>query len=365
MITVNAKEFRDAVDWAASITRPKALAPWMSQLCLKSAIGRDELDIYAYAGETYLTTRVRAAMQNNDDLDVCVLAKDLKASLKGLKNGLTLSVDSARLWVQNGNVQHALGTTTGKDFPPIPDPQGLLASHQLDAGLFARVARGALTPNSDRPVLEHVFIGNGNLVAADGFRLAVASTPTPPNFVGLIPAYAAKLISGWGAVNVDHWAAEGRAYSWLRLSGEKGTVWCCTSSSSVSYPNYPQLIPTKYDACVLVNRNDTLRALANARPAAMMAGTGLVRLQYIDGKLSLSAGVDDNKVTICVPAGYNGAVAFNIAANARYLEDAFETVDDELLYIEITTSRSPFVVRGAANDALKWIIMPMFVKEGE
>jgi DNA polymerase-3 subunit beta len=286
-----------------------------------------------------------------------------------LSSGKTLELKCARFEARISGVD-------AKDFPPIPKvDEGVVTKIEVNAlrqGINQVVFAAA--SEESRPVLTGVdaqFEGDLlTLAAADGFRLAVYKLPLA-NAVSektevIIPARTLgelnRLIGDDEEV-IDITVNPNKSQALFHLKNTE----LVSQLLQGTFPQYAQLIPQSYNARVVVDVAEFLRA---TRTASIFArdGSGIVRLvvtpggETAPGRMVVSArseelGDDVGEIDATVE-GEEAKIAFN----GKYLTDVLSVLREPQVVLETTNPSSPGVIRPVGADNYIHVVMPMFVQ---
>jgi len=280
------------------------------------------------------------------------------------------------LELKSGHSQAHINGIDAADFPPIPQiDDGItttIEAAKLREGI-TQVVFAAATEES-RPVLTGInteFDGEQlNLVAADGFRLAVhkATLDSPVNekFTVIIPA---KTLN-----ELNRLLGEQEEPVEITMNKQKSQVLFRLKDAEIvsqllqgSFPNYSQVIPQSYTTRAVVEISDFLRITKISSIFARDA-SGIIRLvitpgaELTPGKVTVSAQaeeVGDNVGEIdALIDGEEAKIAFNV----KYLSDVLSILNQSQVALEVTTPSSPGTIRPIGIDNYVHVIMPMFVQ---
>ncbi len=256
------------------------------------------------------------------------------------------------------------------EFPSIPTVEGGTVFRQpahLLKEMINQVAIAAATDDS-RPIFTGVLTTIGQsitMVAADGFRLGVRSTPLengPDEDITLIiPARSLQelariLPDGKGQDEIVE----------IAQTPNKNQVMFRTASVELvsrliegQFPNYKQIMPKEAKTTVVVPTSEFLNA---SKTASFFArdSANIVRLHMEPGELTVraeSTELGDNESRI--DAVVEGEQSADIAFNAKYLTDALNVVEAEQTRLEIVSPGSPGVIKPVDSTDYVHIIMPM------
>jgi len=311
--------------------------------------------------------------------EITVPARLLTDFVNSLPNDLieiNLPANSRILELKSGHFQAHFHGIDAADFPPIPQiTDGFTTS--IDAASLrqgiTQVAFAAATEES-RPVLTGInteFDGEQlNLVAADGFRLAVYKTtlisPVKEKTTIIIPARTLTELNrllGEQEEPVEITVNEKKSQVLFRLKDAE----LVSQLIQGSFPNYSQVIPQSYTTRAVVDVNEFLRVTKMSSIFARDA-SGIVRLvitpssELTPGKVTVSAQAEEVGGNVSeIDALIDGEEA-KIAFNVKYLSDVLSVLPQAQVALEVTTPSSPGVIRPIGVDNYVHVVMPMFVQ---
>jgi len=289
---------------------------------------------------------------------------------------INLASGSSILELKCGHFQARINGVDATDFPPIPQVSDGLTTTIEAASLhegITHVAFAAATEES-RPVLTGInaeFDGDQlNLVAADGFRLAVhkttLSSPVAVKTAFIIPARVLN--------EVNRVLADQEEPVEITVNEQKSQVLFRLKDAEIvsqllqgSFPNYSQVIPQSYTTRAVVDIAEFMR-VAKISSVFARDASGIVRLvitpgaELTPGKITVSAQaeeVGDNVGDIdALIDGEEAKIAFNV----KYLSDVLSVLRQSQVALEVTTPSSPGTIRPIGVDNYVHVIMPMFVQ---
>jgi DNA polymerase-3 subunit beta len=311
--------------------------------------------------------------------DITVPARLLIDFINSLPNDLieiNLPANSRILELKSGHFQAHIHGIDAADFPPIPQINDGITTTIEAASLregITQVAFAAATEES-RPVLTGInteFDGEQlNLVAADGFRLAVhkatLGSPVSVKTTIIVPARTLNELNrllGEQEEPVEITVNEKKSQVLFRLKDAE----LVSQLIQGSFPNYSQVIPQSYTTRAVLDINEFLRVTKMSSIFARDA-SGIVRLvitpgsELAPGKVTVSAQaeeVGDNVGEIdALTDGEEAKIAFNV----KYLSDVLSVLSQAQVALELTTPSSPGTIRPIGVDNYVHVVMPMFVQ---
>jgi len=304
------------------------------------------------------------------------LVTDFVNSLPNDLIEINLPAASRIMELKSGHSQAHINGINAADFPPIPQINDGITTTIEAANLregITQVTFAAATEES-RPVLTGInteFDGEQlNLVAADGFRLAVHKTtlgsPVSEKFAVIIPARTLNELNrllGEQEEPVEITVNKQKSQALFRLKDAE----IVSQLLQGSFPNYSQVIPQSYTTRAVVDISEFLRVTKISSIFARDA-SGIVRLvitpgaELTPGKVTVSAQaeeVGDNVGEIdALTDGEEAKIAFNV----KYLSDVLSVLHQSQVALEVTTPSSPGTIRPIGVDNYVHVVMPMFVQ---
>ena len=288
----------------------------------------------------------------------------------GLPTGerIDLEVDGMTLRIKAGRYQTQLRGIDAEEFPVIPSPgerpTTRVSQKELKRAL-SQVVFAAATDEA-RPILTGVLTRlSGDkltLAAADNYRIAVRGLPIldPVEDTSLVvPARSyAELMRVLTDTDdpVEIMLASSKSQILFHVEG----VDIVSRLIDGQFPNYQQVLPTSHSTRAVVERDELLKAV---RISALIASAAanVVRLRLGDegsGTITIAAAADVGEAQTEVEAQIEGDTV-QISFNARYLQDALQSVDHDQLALEFSGSLSPGVLRPTQDEDYVHVIMPV------
>jgi DNA polymerase-3 subunit beta len=311
--------------------------------------------------------------------EITVPARLLTDFVNSLPNDLiemNLPASSRILELKSGHFQARIHGIDAADFPPIPQIKDGITTTIEAANLregIAQVAFAAAAEES-RPVLTGInteFDGDQlNLVAADGFRLAVHKTTLNSQIKDktavIIPARTLSELSrviGEQEEPVEITVNEKKSQVLFRLKDAE----IVSQLIQGSFPNYSQVIPQSYTTRAVIDISEFLRVTKMSSIFARDA-SGIVRLvitpgsELNPGKVTVSAQAEEVGDNVGEVDALTDGEEAKIAFNVKYLSDVLSVLPQAQVALELTTPSSPGTIRPIGVDNYVHVVMPMFVQ---
>jgi len=295
------------------------------------------------------------------------LFNDLVAGLPAGER-IDLEADGTTLRIKAGRYQTQLRGIDAEEFPVIPSPGERPTTRVGQKELKRALSQVVFAAASDeaRPILTGVLTRlSGDrltLAAADNYRIAVRSMPIldPVEDTSLVvPARSyAELMRVLTDTDdpVEIMLASSKSQILFHVEG----VDIVSRLIDGQFPNYQQVLPTSHSSRAVVERDELLKAV---RISALIASAAanVVRLRLGDegsGTITIAAAADVGEAQTEVEAQIEGDTV-QISFNARYLQDALQSLDHEQLALEFSGPLSPGVLRPTGDEDYVHVIMPV------
>lgn len=257
------------------------------------------------------------------------------------------------------------------EFPPVgktTEPTTQITEVAL--GEAVRQVVRAASHDDGRPLLTGVLVsrvdGSLRLVATDSYRMAMRDLPGANTLPGeedlLVPARALSELQRLpaGSGDAESGANVGVAASASEITFWQGNVQISTRLLDGRYPDYKQLIPDSYPNTLHLGKESFLSALRRVQ-LLVRDNTTPVRLSMRSGGVDLSVQSQDvGDATETVDGDYSGEDLV-IAFNPSYLIDGVEAVSGDEVIVETADASRAATVRGAEDDAFRYLLMPVRV----
>jgi DNA polymerase-3 subunit beta len=311
--------------------------------------------------------------------EITVPARLLTDFVNSLPNDLieiNLPASGKIVELKSGHFQAHIHGIDAADFPPIPQINDGITTTIEAASLrdgITQVAFAAATEES-RPVLTGInteFDGDQlNLVAADGFRLAVYKTTlnsrVKDKTAVIIPARTLSELGrllGEQEEPVEITVNEKKSQVLFRLKDAE----IVSQLIQGSFPNYSQVIPQSYTTRAVLDIGDFLRVTKMSSIFARDA-SGIARLvitpgsELAPGKVTVSAQAEEIGDNVGEVDALTDGEEAKIAFNVKYLSDVLSVLPQAQIALELTTPSSPGTIRPIGVDNYVHVVMPMFVQ---
>jgi DNA polymerase-3 subunit beta len=292
-----------------------------------------------------------------------------------LSSGEKVKIDQKdnELKIECGNYKTKIRGESAKEFPLIPviPKENYYSCHAEELKQALNSVVFSVSTSENRVELTGVFFQFGqdklSLAATDSYRLAekeisLASFGMKEEHKVIVPARTVqellRVLNNFDKLDSPE---EGEVRIYLT---DNQILFTVDSVSLISrlinghYPDYQQIIPTKNQTAVTVERLELIRAI---KAAALFSKTGIndVTLHFSKDRIIISAfSGASGESQIEIAAEIKG-VENEIIINYRYLIDGLNNIESERVKLEILNSNTPCVLKPEQENNYLYIVMPI------
>jgi len=375
-VTVLQENLAHGLSIVSRAVSPRSTLPVLANVLMATDEGR--LRLSATNLELGITCWIGAKIEEDGSTTVPARTfTDLVSTLSDREVGMSLNVRTQTLNVRCGASNTDLKCIDAQEFPPMPavdTSDGLQIKVSELKEMIQQVVFAASTDDA-RPILTGVLMtvkgGKVTLAAADGFRLSVrkadlAST-SGHSISAVIPARALSELA--------RIASDGEQLVTMVMPRGRGQVVFRTKDVELvsqlidgTFPDYEQIIPTKFKTRAVLSTSAFLKACRQAEIFAR-EGSHIARINILatgelqPGSVEISGqseetGSNQNIVEATIE-GPNILIAFNV----RFLREVLDVIKTPNVALETSTDTAPGMLRpvGAqvADGEFLHVIMPM------
>ena len=267
---------------------------------------------------------------------------------------------------------YKLATMNPEEFPELPKIN-IENSIEVDQNVLKNMIRKtifAVSSEENRPIftgcLFEIENNKLNLVAVDGFRLALRSiylNKQTNNFSAVIPG---KTLNEVNKIISDSFEPVKIGVSKNQALFEMDNCKIVTRILDGEFLNYKNVIPSNWETRIRVNKNSIQNSFERI---SLISASAIekekkypVKVQVDIGKVIISCTnqTGDAKEELFVSTeGKNLEAGFN----PKYFLDSLKAVEDEEVFIEFGTSISPCLIKSVENNDYTYMILPIRLKE--
>lgn len=361
-LQIDREEFEEALKKAKEATEKKSALPILTNFLLTAE--KDRLVIKATDLENYLILSVKADIE--EEGSVCVSSRSLSDIVRNLGSAiLYIQTDGDKLVITGGRSKFKLPTVPPEDFPEFPEV--IEGEETLSGNLILKgIAKTeyAIAKEEARISLQGMYMrGHDNrihFVGSDGHRLALFEPEGSFSYELLIPRKSLKVVQRLLTGIEDVRVAKNEDGSFAYFTSEDWKL--IIRLLEGEYPDYLAVIPSEFSAEVLLDVDETKKALKRLSgltegrifPVKITLSDNLAVLEFMDPEF----GEGREEIDI----DYVGE-PFEIGFNGKYILEALEVLDSEKAWFKFTTPDTAALLESDdyEKDPYRCIIMPMRV----
>ena len=219
----------------------------------------------------------------------------------------------------------------------------------------------AIAQDETRPILQGILFEvknkNLNLVALDGYRLAIRSEflDSDMDMEVVIPGKTLNEVSKI-LEDIDDIVDITFTDNHILFNLEKTKI--ISRLLEGKYINYNSLLPQEHKLLVNVNRQELQNAIERASLMAKDGNTNLINLDFKQDNLIITSNSQLGKVREEIEIKLQGE-EIEIAFNSRYLLDVLKNIEDDDVLMKMTSGITPCVIEEKDNENSKYLVLPV------
>lgn len=253
-----------------------------------------------------------------------------------------------------------MDATNFPEFPRVVD-SNKLTFPQSGLKKMVKNVLFSVAQEDTRPILMGVLFeikeGKINLVAMDGYRLAMVSEDIEED------RQYAKVVSGRTLRDVLSLLDDTEKDITISFTDnhalfEVDSVKIISRLLQGEYLRYENMIPDYSKLSVVIERSEFLEAVDRANVMANEGSSNLIKLNFEDNNIVIASNSKLGKLREEVYGEMTGE-PLEIAFNAKYIMDILKAVDEEKIVMEMTSNISPCVIRPNENPSSLYLVLPV------
>jgi DNA polymerase-3 subunit beta len=287
--------------------------------------------------------------------------------VKMLPNGeIEISCDpSMNVTIKCLTSEYSIVGQSPEEFPSIGEISAK-ETYEFDKNAFKEmISRTSFAASIDESkgiivgILMELDEGAMNMVALDGFRMAVARSSVASLDRKRI-IINARILSEINKILMDIPDADTVK---LTLDEKRGVVDISDTKIIIrllegEFIRYRDILPKEHKVRVTANRKELVDAIERASVMARKGKNNLIVLSVADDRLTITSRSEEGTVREELFIQLEGD-EIRIGFNAKFILDALKAVDDEEILLDMNTSVSPCLIRPVEGDAYEYLILPV------
>jgi len=357
--------FLEGIQKTLSIVEKRTTLPILNNILIRAESGK--IRIAATDREIGLTSYYDATTITQGEITVG--ARKLFEMVREIDGDIINVKMLENNWVNVtcGKIMYKIPGISADDFPEISeieDIESIKISCDVLKNVFEKtffaISQDEMRPNLNG-VLFEVIEGKIAVVATDGHRLSLANMPlggegnNDLNIKGVIiprkgVSEIRKLVEAGDEVDVC--VTDG-----VCVVKKQNTV-LRVSLINAEYPDYKRVIPQEEGVEVQLDKDQILHSLRRMSVMSTEKFSG-VKIEVYDHRMVLtSTNPDVGEAKDEIDVSYNGE-RLEVGYSVRYLIDAMDPIDGDVVSFEIRSGDGPGVIRSAGSDVYMCVVMPI------
>jgi len=357
--------FLEGIQKTLSIVEKRTTLPILNNILIRAESGK--IRIAATDREIGLTSYYDATTITQGEITVG--ARKLFEMVREIDGDIINVKMLENNWVNVtcGKIMYKIPGISADDFPEISeieDIESIKISCDVLKNVFEKtffaISQDEMRPNLNG-VLFEVIEGKIAVVATDGHRLSLANMPLGGegnnnlNIKGVIiprkgVSEIRKLVEAGDEVDIG--VTDG-----VCVVKKQNTV-LRVSLINAEYPDYKRVIPQEEGVEVQLDKDQILHSLRRMSVMSTEKFSG-VKIEVYDHRMVLtSTNPDVGEAKDEIDVSYNGE-RLEVGYSVRYLIDAMDPIDGDVVSFEIRSGDGPGVIRSAGSDVYMCVVMPI------
>ena len=267
---------------------------------------------------------------------------------------------------------YKLATMNPDEFPELPKIN-IENSIEIEQALLKNMIRKtifAVSTEENRPIftgcLFEIADGKLNVVAVDGYRLAVKSAKLNKksnNFSSVIPG---KTLNEVNKIMTESFDTVKIGIAKNQALFEMENCKIVTRLLDGEFLKYQNAIPANWETRIKVNKNEIQdcfeRIILISASSIEKEKKYPVKINIEVGKVIISCANQTGDAKEEISPETEGK-ELEIGFNPRFFLDCLKAIDDEEVYMEFGTNRSPCIIKSVEDGDYTYMILPIKMKD--
>lgn len=334
---------------------------------VKLYLNRNTLELTGYDLELGIQTKIDVV---SEDIGECILNSKLFGEIirKMPSETIEIEIDEKLTTTIRGfNTEYKILAMPADEYPSIPDydtgdnftiPQPML-KNMINQTIFA------VAVVDNKPILMgelfDILDYNFNLVAIDGYRLAVRSEKieSDNHYHFVVKAKALSEVSK--LLKDDEKETVTMHVSKKHITFEIGKYMLFSRLLEGDFHNYKGSIPANHNTEIIINTREFISTLERCMLLINEKAKAPVRCIFNDGKVKLSCSTALGKFVDEMEADTAGP-SVEIGFNCRYLLDALKATESDKVRLHLNGGLSPMKIVPMEGNDYTFLVLPTRLK---
>jgi DNA polymerase-3 subunit beta len=296
---------------------------------------------------------------------IVIPAKKIVESVKFLPKGeISFSCDeNNRITLVGGKTKYTLLGIDPNEFPEVfSDIQG--ETIEIESDIFASMINKtnfAASTDESRGIItgSHISIENNfiNIVALDGFRIAVVREPIKTEVSKKIIVHA-RILREMGKIVQEEGNLAKITISEKQAFVEVGRTKIYCRLMVGDFIKYEDLFPKENNISAVIDVDDLKLSLERTGPIVSEGKSIFIRMDIENDSLLVSSKSTDGDMQDSINVIKTGE-DISIGFNHRFLYEIIKNISVDRINFEINTAVSPCIIRPVNSNEFEYLILPV------
>lgn len=320
------------------------------------------------ASDLDLSIEKKIDVQVESEGSIVVLSKLFSDIVRKLPNEEILieEKENNTVLIKTASSEFTIVGIAADEFPNIGELEEKSGSLLFDKETFKNMVRKtSFAASVDESkgiiigVLFEIVPDSINMVALDGFRMAVSREPME-NGESRNIIVAAKILNEVNKI-VSETDEDGDIN--MILSNKKAVILVENTKIVIrllegEFIKYKDIIPVSSQTRVSINRSLLMESIERASLLAKEGKNNLIKLTIENNLLTITSRSEEGNVKEEIIMEKTGD-DLEIGFNSKYVLDVLKAIDDEQVAMEFNTSTTPCLVKPLEGDSFEYLILPV------
>jgi DNA polymerase-3 subunit beta len=358
-------ELSEAIGYVSKAVSPKSTIPALEGVKVK--LNEGSVELTAYNLEMGVRTSIKAETEGTGEFVVSArLFSEFTRRMSGSDITFNIS-DDLIINISSNATECSFSAMSAEEFPELPkvDSERSFSIKQTVLRSMINQTSYAASINESKPVLtgELFDIENGsfNLVAIDGFRLAIRNEMTDcnENYHFVVPKKTLLELSSLIKDDEDKYC---KIFTNDRhIIFELENVFLISRLLEGAFHNYKLSIPSSFKTEVIINKKDFATSLERCSLLIDDKNKSPIRCEIGNGVMKLNCKTAIGKINDVISADVSGETV-TIGFNNRLMFEALKAAEGDMVKIRFNGAMKVIEMLPLEGESFIFLIMPIQLK---
>lgn len=359
----NKSELCEAISNVSKAVSQKSTIPALEGIKIK--ISPEEIELTGYNLEMGIRTAIKST--TDDSGEFVVNARLFSEFTKRMpEEEINFEInESLVINISCSTTECSFSAMSAEEYPDLPEVNTEKSFSIKNSVLKSMIeqTKHAVSLNENKPILTGELFdikgGKFNMVAIDGFRLAIRSEriESSENFQFVVPK---KTLIDLSALIREE--SDCTIYTNDRhIIFKTGNVFIISRLLEGTFHNYRMSIPPEHKTEVIINKREFLTGLERCSLIIDEKNKAPVQCEVTDGKVKINCKTGIGKISDSIKAEVRGENV-TIGYNYRLMADAVRNADGDKVKLQFNGSKKVIEILPVESDSFRFLVMPINLK---